>query len=97
VALAACVVFSVAAPVMWSSAMRPIAQQIQQQQMEVAEQGVELESWSSLFQAASVATFGALEESEPVSVPEEFPTRILVPKGTVGMVDMPNLSGSEGN
>jgi hypothetical protein len=99
VALASCVVFSVAAPQLWSSAMRPLAQQRQQQQPDDARQGSELESWYTLLQAASVAAFGVLDEAEPVSVPEEFPTRILVPKGTVGMVDMPmpSLGTQDGN
>jgi anti-sigma factor RsiW len=103
VAVAACVVFSIAAPQVWNSAMRPIAQQGQiqnQQQVEAANLGAELDTWTTLLQAASVAAFGALEEQpEPVAVPEEFPTRILVPKGTVGMLDvpMPGLGGSDEN
>lgn len=102
VAMAACVVFSIAAPQMWNSAMRPIAQQSQiqnQQQVEAANLRTELDTWTMLLQSASVAAFGALEEPEPAVVPEEFPTRILMPKGTVGMLDvpMPGLGGSDEN
>jgi hypothetical protein len=102
VAMAACVVFSIAAPQVWNSAMRPIAQQSQlqyQQQADAANLGAELDSWTTLLQAASVAAFGALEEPEPAVVPEEFPTRILMPKGTVGMLDvpMPGLGGGDEN
>jgi anti-sigma factor RsiW len=98
VAMAACVAFSIAAPQIWSSALRPIAQQQQQQQMDASRSLAELDSWAALLQAASSASPGAFDEPEVV-VPEEFPTRILVPKGTVGMVDMPvpSLGGSESN
>jgi len=98
VAMAACVAFSIAAPQIWSSALRPIAQQQQQQQLDASRSLAEVDSWAALLQAASSAAPGAFDEPE-VIVPEEFPTRILVPKGTVGMVDMPvpSLSGSESN
>lgn len=99
VAMAACVAFSVAAPQLWNSAMRPIAQQIQQQQGGESNWiGSDLEAWAAVLQAPSVVALG-MEEPESAAVQEDLPTRILVPQGTVGMVDMPmpSLGGSDNN
>ena len=94
--LAACVAFSVAAPQVLRYAMQPVAQQNAQQQVDAVRSLAEMDSWAAVLQAASDAAFGMADDIEnAASAVEEFPTRILMPKGTVGMVDMPGLGGSE--
>lgn len=97
VTLAACLVFSVAAPVVWNSATRPAATS---SDIDLA-QGLVLEDEkpdvaSTLQMAVSAAAAAAVavfeDQDNAQAGAEEFPTRILLPTGTVGL-DMPSLGG----
>jgi anti-sigma factor RsiW len=97
VTLAACLVFSVAAPVVWNSATRPAATSsdidlaqglvFEDEKPDVAST---LQMAVSAAAAAAVAVFEDQDNAQAGT--EEFPTRILLPTGTVGL-DMPSLGG----
>jgi hypothetical protein len=97
VTLAACLVFSVAAPVVWNSATRPAATSsdidlaqglvFEDEKPDVAST---LQMAVSAAAAAAVAVFEDQDNAQAGT--EEFPTRILLPTGTVGL-DMPLLGG----
>jgi hypothetical protein len=100
VTLAACLVFSVAAPVVWNTAVRP---PVSSSNSDIA-QGLVVEDekpdMASTLQmavsAAAAAAVAVFEDQDNVQgFAEEFPTRILLPTGTVGL-DMPSLGG-DGN
>ena len=100
VTLAACLVFSVAAPVVWNSVVRPPASQSSGDTAQGAPQGEEKPDMASALQmavsAAAAAAVAVFEDQDSPQVgTEEFPTRILLPTGTVGL-DMPSLGG-DGN
>ena len=100
VTLAACLVFSVAAPVVWNSVVRPevsssnsdIAQGLVRED-EKPDMASTLQMAVSAAAAAAVAVFEDQDNAQGSS--EEFPTRILLPTGAVGL-DMPSLGG-DGN
>jgi hypothetical protein len=90
-------VFSVAAPVVWNSVVRPevsssnsdIAQGLVRED-EKPDMASTLQMAVSAAAAAAVAVFEDQDNAQGSS--EEFPTRILLPTGTVGL-DMPSLGG----
>ena len=100
VTLAACLAFSVAAPVIWNSAIRLSASQSEAEIAQGAPMSEEKPDVAGALQmavsAAAAAAVAVFEDQDSLQVgSEEFPTRILLPTGTVGL-DMPSLGG-EGN
>ena len=100
VTLAACLAFSVAAPVIWNSAIRLSASQSEAEIAQGAPMAEEKPDVAGALQmavsAAAAAAVAVFEDQDSLQVgSEEFPTRILLPTGTVGL-DMPSLGG-EGN
>jgi anti-sigma factor RsiW len=84
VALAACLAFSVAAPVISKAAFRPDSAKSQ-----LARQG-SLDDLADVVDPAAfpVALFES-EETVQSSNPDEFPTHVLLPTGTVNLGEMP--------
>jgi len=100
VTLAACLAFSVAAPVIWNSAIRHPASQSDPEMAQVSLQAEEKPDVAGALQmavsAAAAAAVAVFEDQDSPQVgAEEFPTRILLPTGAVGL-DMPSLGG-DGN
>ena len=100
VTLAACLVFSVAAPVVWNSVSRPSVSSSDNDIAEGLAREDEKPDMASTLQmavsAAAAAAVAVFEDQDNVQgSSEEFPTRILLPTGTVGL-DMPSLGG-DGN
>jgi hypothetical protein len=100
VTLAACLVFSVAAPVVWNSVSRPSVSSADNDIAEGLAREDEKPDMASTLQmavsAAAAAAVAVFEDQDNVQGgSEEFPTRILLPTGTVGL-DMPSLGG-DGN
>ena len=100
VTLAACLVFSVAAPVVWNSVSRPSVSSADNDIAEGLAREDEKPDMASTLQmavsAAAAAAVAVFEDQDNVQgSSEEFPTRILLPTGTVGL-DMPSLGG-DGN
>ena len=100
VTLAACLAFSVAAPVVWNSAIRHPASQSDSETAQGSSQTEEKPDVAGALQmavsAAAAAAVAVFEDQDSLQAgSEEFPTRILLPTGTVGL-DMPSLGG-DGN